>query len=132
MSIEAPACTGLPGHLDTAAAIPPLEPGDQLERREFQRRYRAMPALKKAEQIDRVVFLPPPLWLQEHGEPPVTVLAWRRYDRAATSGVGGADITTLGGVDGQVLEALHPGWGGAEQARFQAELAARRAGCEST
>jgi hypothetical protein len=35
------------------APIPPLEPGDRLTRDEFERRYEAMPQLKKAELIRR-------------------------------------------------------------------------------
>ena len=38
--------------------IPPLENGDRLSRAEFERRYDAMPALKKAELIEGVVFIP--------------------------------------------------------------------------
>ena len=38
-----------------AAVIPPLETGDQLTRTEFERRYNAMPNLKKAELIEGVV-----------------------------------------------------------------------------
>jgi hypothetical protein len=33
----------------TPAKIPPLEPGDHLSRDEFERRYHAMPGLKKVE-----------------------------------------------------------------------------------
>ena len=35
--------------------LPPLESGDRLSRAEFERRYAAMPALKKAELIEGVV-----------------------------------------------------------------------------
>ena len=35
--------------------IPPLENGDKLTRAEFERRYHAMPNLKKAELIEGVV-----------------------------------------------------------------------------
>jgi hypothetical protein len=37
-----------------ASAVPPLEPGDRLTRDEFERRYEAMPELKKAELIEGV------------------------------------------------------------------------------
>ena len=37
------------------ARIPPLQNGDRLSRDEFERRYLAMPRLKKAELIDGVV-----------------------------------------------------------------------------
>lgn len=40
---------------EPAAYVPPLEPGDQLTRAEFERRYHAMPHLKKAELIEGVV-----------------------------------------------------------------------------
>lgn len=36
--------------------IPMLESGDRLSRHEFERRYEAMPQLKKAELIEGVVF----------------------------------------------------------------------------
>jgi hypothetical protein len=45
----------------TARPIPPLETGDHLTRREFERRYNAMPSLKKAELIEGVVYVPSPV-----------------------------------------------------------------------
>jgi hypothetical protein len=42
------------------APIPPLENGDRLTRREFERRYNAMPDVKKAELIEGVVYMPSP------------------------------------------------------------------------
>ena len=41
--------------------IPPLEQGDHLTRDEFERRYEAMPDLKKAELIEGVVYMPSPV-----------------------------------------------------------------------
>lgn len=41
--------------------IPPLESGNRLSWHEFERRYDAMPHLKKAELIEGVVYLPSPL-----------------------------------------------------------------------
>ena len=41
-------------------AIPPLENGDRLTRVEFERRYDAMPHLKKAELIEGEVFIAGP------------------------------------------------------------------------
>ena len=38
--------------------IPPLESGDRLNRYEFERRYNAMPHLRKAELIEGVVYVP--------------------------------------------------------------------------
>ena len=49
--------------------IPPLEPGDRLSRAEFERRYDAMPNLKKAELIEGVVYMPSPVRVRRHGAP---------------------------------------------------------------
>src|SRR3954469_22289825 len=38
--------------------VPPLVHGERLSRQEFERRYSAMPELKKAELIEGVVYLP--------------------------------------------------------------------------
>ncbi|MEA5507285.1 Uma2 family endonuclease [Halotia wernerae UHCC 0503] len=51
------------------AFIPPLENGDRLNRHEFERRYTAMPHLKKAELIEGVVYLASPLRFRSHGQP---------------------------------------------------------------
>ena len=37
--------------------LPPLESGDRLTRHEFERRYHAMPQIKKAELIEGVVYV---------------------------------------------------------------------------
>ena len=42
---------------ESREAIPPLEPGDELSRAEFERRYEAMPGLKKAELIEGTVIV---------------------------------------------------------------------------
>src|SRR6058998_3113934 len=54
-------------HLPTAC--PPLENGDRLTRAEFERRYDAMPELRKAELIEGVVYLTSPVHVDQHGEP---------------------------------------------------------------
>ncbi|NKQ37524.1 MAG: Uma2 family endonuclease [Chloroflexi bacterium] len=46
---------------------PPLEPGDRLTRAEFERRYEAMPEIKKAELIEGVVHMSSPVRLAVHG-----------------------------------------------------------------
>jgi hypothetical protein len=48
-------------------AIPFLENGDRLTRAEFERRYEAMPNLKKAELIEGVVHVPSPVRQRYHG-----------------------------------------------------------------
>ena len=47
----------------------PLENGDRLTRREFERRYAARPDIKKAELIEGVVHMPSPVRFAGHGEP---------------------------------------------------------------
>src|SRR5258707_12015282 len=52
-----------------AERIPPLQNGDRLTAEEFERRYDAMPELKKAELINGVVYMPPPITMEDHGGP---------------------------------------------------------------
>jgi len=78
-----------------ATTIPPLENGDRLSRWEFERRYHAMPDLKKAELIEGVVFMPSPLHFGQHAEPHALVMGWLVTYWAATPGVRVADNATL-------------------------------------
>jgi hypothetical protein len=72
----------------------PLEPGDRLSREEFERRYDAMPNLRKAELIEGVVYMPSPVRLRRHGRPSRHLSAWLGVYEAATLGVMGADNAT--------------------------------------
>jgi Uma2 family endonuclease len=74
---------------------PPLENGDRLTRDEFERRYEAMPALKKAELIEGVVYMPSPVRQPEHSGPHFDLIGWLAYYRAGTPGVEGGDNATL-------------------------------------
>ncbi len=56
--------------------VPPLEPGDHLTSAEFERRFDAMPGLKKAELIEGVVYMASPVRLDQHGEPHALVMFW--------------------------------------------------------
>jgi Uma2 family endonuclease len=76
-------------------SIPPLEPGDRLTRDEFERRYDAMPHLKKAELIEGVVYMPSPVRLRRHGQPHFQLITWLGTYEAATPGVIAADNTTI-------------------------------------
>jgi Uma2 family endonuclease len=78
-----------------AISIPPLENGDRLNRWEFERRYHAMPNLKKAELIEGVVFMPSPLCFEQHAKPHALVMGWLATYWAATPGVEVADNATL-------------------------------------
>src|SRR5579871_5697106 len=73
--------------------IPPLEPGDRLSRAEFERRYDAMPQLKKAELIEGVVYVPSPVRLHRHGRPHLRLITWIGIYEGATPGVIGGDHT---------------------------------------
>ncbi|BAZ00440.1 hypothetical protein NIES37_44320 [Tolypothrix tenuis PCC 7101] len=68
--------------------IPFLENGDKLTRYEFERRYNAMPNLKKAELIEGIVYtMPAALRFRSHGQPHAWILTWLGTYEAATSGV---------------------------------------------
>jgi Uma2 family endonuclease len=75
--------------------IPPLENGDRLTREEFERRYAAMPHLKKAELIEGVVYVPPPVSLEQHGGQHAQIMTWLGVYRAGTPGVQAGDNSTV-------------------------------------
>jgi Uma2 family endonuclease len=75
-------------------ATPPLEPGDRLTRDEFERRYEAMPTLKKAELIEGVVYMPSPVRVRRHGRPQARIITWLGHYEAKTPGVETADNAT--------------------------------------
>jgi len=77
------------------ATIPPLENGDQLTRIQFERRYKAMPEIKKAELIEGIVYMAAALRYKSHGEPHAYIMGWLVTYQAATPGVGIADNTTV-------------------------------------
>lgn len=68
-------------------ALPPLENGDRLTRPEFERRYHAMPNLRKAELIEGVVYMASPLRFTPHAEPHGRLITWLGVYQAATPGV---------------------------------------------
>jgi Uma2 family endonuclease len=78
----------------TANRLPPLENGDRLTRSEFERRYWAMPEVKKAELIEGVVYMPS-LLLVTHGRPHSYILTWLGVYCAATPGVDPYDNTSV-------------------------------------
>jgi len=75
--------------------IPPLENGDKLTRHEFERRYQAIPNLKKAELIEGVVYLASPVRAKQHGKPHARIMTWLGTYEAATLGVEALDNTTV-------------------------------------
>jgi len=75
--------------------VPPLQNGDRLTRTEFERRYKAMPDLQKAELIEGVVYMPSPVSFDNHGGPHFHLITWLGVYSAFSPGVRGADNTTL-------------------------------------
>lgn len=79
----------------TVVAVPLLEPGDRLTLAEFERRYDAMPEVKKAELIEGVVCMPSPVRVDVHGRPQAELLTWLGTYSAASPGISAADNSTL-------------------------------------
>ena len=67
--------------------VPPLENGDRLTRTEFERRYQAMPHIRKAELIEGVTYMASPLRIKSHGEPHANLVGWLWTYKTATPGV---------------------------------------------
>jgi Uma2 family endonuclease len=74
--------------------IPELHTGDRLTRAEFERRYSAMPNVKKAELVEGVVYMPSPV-SNNHSGPHFDIIGWLAVYRAATPGVQGGDNGTV-------------------------------------
>jgi Uma2 family endonuclease len=96
---------------------PPLENGDRLTRAEFERRYDAMPKLKKAELVEGVVYVPSPLRYDRHGRPTSMLETWLGVYSAATPGTGSVGNTTVrldldNEVQPDILLRLEPEHGG--------------------
>lgn len=73
----------------------PLEDGDRLTREEFERRYEAMPHVKKAELIEGVVHVPSPVRFEWHGEQHAQIETWLGVYAAMTPGVRIGDNSTI-------------------------------------
>ncbi len=96
--------------------IPPLESGDHLTRAEFERRYEAMPHLKKAELVEGKVTVASPVSAL-HSEPHATVMMWLGIFAAFTPQVEVHDNASLrldpdNEVQPDALLALKPAYGG--------------------
>lgn len=70
----------------TTPPIPILEPGDRLTRAEFERRYEAMPHLKKAELIEGIVYMPAAVRFRKHGSPHSRIIGWLSCYEGRTPG----------------------------------------------
>ncbi len=78
-----------------ATTVPPLQNGDRLTRDEFERRYRAMPTVHKAELVEGVVYMPSPVTHEHHGAPHFDLITWLGLYRTYTPGVRGGDNSTV-------------------------------------
>lgn len=77
------------------ARVPPLESGDRLSRHEFERRYTAMPHIKRAELIEGVVYVASPLRFRSHGQPHGQLMTWIGVYQVSTPGVELGDNVTV-------------------------------------
>lgn len=77
--------------LEGEEQLPPLQSGDRLNRAEFERRYDAMPHLKKAELIKGVVYVGSPVLLPTHAQPHARMITILGNYVFATPGVDYAD-----------------------------------------
>jgi Uma2 family endonuclease len=73
----------------------PLESGDRLTRDEFERRYTAMPHIKKAELIEGIVYMASPVRHESHGKPHARLMTWLGVYEANTPGVDFSDNVTV-------------------------------------
>ncbi|MCL1465564.1 Uma2 family endonuclease [Argonema galeatum] len=80
---------------NTVIEIPPLENGDRLRRIEFERRYEAMPHIKKAELIEGVVYMASAVRAKRHGQPHAAIMACLGAYWIATPGVNLLDNATV-------------------------------------
>jgi Uma2 family endonuclease len=79
----------------TMPDILPLENGDRLSRAEFERRYHAMPQVKKAELIEGVVYMQWQVRSAAHAGPHSQIITWLGVYAAATPGVEVSDNATV-------------------------------------
>jgi Uma2 family endonuclease len=81
--------------------IPPLREGDRMDADEFMRRYKAMPAGTRAELIEGVVNMPPPISGDDHGFPhgdlAYPLLIYQRHTVGVRLGI--TPTVRLGGAD---------------------------------
>ncbi len=73
--------------------VPPLRDGDRLTRPEFERRWDAMPEVKKAELVDGVVYMP--ALARDHGVPHFGLIGWLWMYQTLTPGTEGADNASV-------------------------------------
>ncbi len=70
--------------LPPSSPVPLLQNGDHLTRAEFERRYEAMPHIKKAELVEGIVYMPSPVRLVQHAHPHAHIVTWIGYYTSKT------------------------------------------------
>ena len=83
------------GDRATTPEVPKLMNGDKLTRAEFERRYAAMPELKKAELLEGVVYMGSPVSFERHAGPHANLMTWLGFYRAMTPSVLSGDNGTV-------------------------------------
>jgi hypothetical protein len=91
-SISPTFTSGPPGG---APPVFPLENGDRLTRDEFERRWAAMPHLKKAELIEGMVHMAAAVRTDHHGHPHSRIMLWLSTYAIYTPGVQDADNASI-------------------------------------
>ena|SRR5437016_2046470 len=91
----APIQPSAPSQAASPRRVPPLENGDRLTRVEFERRYNAMPQVKKAELIGGLVYMTSPVRHTTHGRPHLLLGGWIAHYLARTPGLDAGDNSTL-------------------------------------
>jgi Uma2 family endonuclease len=76
-----------------AIEVPPLRDRDRMTRAEFERRWDAMPEVKKAELIEGVVYMP--ALSRDHGTPHFSLIGWLCMYQMLTLGTEGADNASV-------------------------------------
>jgi Uma2 family endonuclease len=84
-----------PSEARVEAPLPLLENGDHLTREEFERRYDAMPDLKKAELLEGIVYMGSPVRIDHHGRPHGHASAWIFTYEGHTPGVIAGDNSSV-------------------------------------
>ncbi len=90
-----PATPADPTENSRNGAIPPLENGDRLSLAEFERRFSAMPGLKKAELIEGEVYVSSPVRQRFHGRQHSHLNFWLCAYEGRTPGVEAGDNSTV-------------------------------------
>ena len=100
--------------------LPPLESGDRLTRQEFERRYHAMPYVKRAELIEGIVYIASPVRFKSHSKPHAQGMTWLGVYWSATPNIQLGDNATVrldpdNEVQPDALLRIEPEQGGSSQ-----------------